>query len=113
MLSHSHIVEGSNASAVDTCSVGCSESSGKMGDHIWQSEFVEVSDPAFSEHTISTDNITPTSSFASEPTVKTQNKFRSIGIMRRDMSGLEVDAHTSTPPSSIVVLPFWRGGNDV
>ena len=94
--------------------MGCSESSSETGGHIWQSEFVEGLESAFSEHSLLIDSSTLISSFASEPMVKTQNEPRSVGIISRDGSGLEVDAHASTfSPGSIVVLPFRRGRSGV
>ena len=58
---------------MNTGSISCSESSDKMGNHVWEFEFEEGLKPVFSEHSLSTDNSMLTSSFASEPTVKTHN----------------------------------------
>ena len=76
-------VEDSEASAVHTGSMSCSESGDSTDNQVWEFDFGEGWEPAFSEHSLLTDNSTLTSSFASEATLKTHNDSHCERLQRK------------------------------
>ena len=98
VIDHNHItppysiqkqVDDSEASAVNTGSMSCSESSDNEENQVWEFDFGEGLEPAFSEHSLMSDNSTLTSSFASEPTLKTHNDSYCEGLKRREVTNLD------------------------
>ena len=90
--------------------MSCSESSDSEENQVWEFDFGEGLEPAFSEHSLMSDNSTLTSSFASEPTLKTHNDSHYKGLQRKEVSRVDdPNSEKGGPPKQNSGPPYSVG----